>query len=127
MVSPTGAGLALIGHPQFVITRANRLGLPVIAVVVTYFARPLYDALGCAVILAAYLISLLLHPHRNCRACNGTGAHRGTVFARGNRQCYSCGGQGRHRRWGTIVVSPGRQVRAEVRAGAASERRLKPL
>ena len=114
-------------HSLFVITRANRLGLFAIAVVVTYFARPLYAALGWAVILAAYLISLYLHPHRNCRACNGTGAHRGAVFAWGHRRCQACGGQGRHRRWGTMVVSPGRQVRAEVRAAAASERRIKPL
>jgi hypothetical protein len=110
-----------------VITRANRLGFFAIAVVVTLFVRPLAAALGWAVILAAYLISLYLHPHYNCRACNGTGAHRGAVFGWGHRRCYRCGGQGRHRRWGTIVMSPTRQVRAEVRAGGASERRSKPL
>ena len=32
------------------------------------------------VFLGAYLISVALHPNTNCKQCNGTGKHWGSVF-----------------------------------------------
>src|SRR5215475_925184 len=51
-------------------------------------------------VAAAYVVSLMRHPHRRCRACGGTGRHRGTMFTWGDRPCTTCGGGPRHRRWG---------------------------
>jgi hypothetical protein len=52
------------------------------------------------VIVGGYLVSGFLHPFKPCRACSGTGIHRGTVFKSATRACASCGGKGRFRRAG---------------------------
>ncbi len=74
----------------------------------------------------AYYLSLLLHPDRDCRACGGTGRHRGWLFSWTRRQCPSCAGQGRHRRFGNIVLHPHRDVPAEFAANRAKQRRNLP-
>ncbi len=117
------------------ITRRNRWLLFVIAVVLTLLVLDFYKrgAVGWAVVaggwglaLAGYVFSLILHPHVNCRACNGTGGHQGGVYGWGHRRCQVCGGQGRHRRWGTMVISREAPVRAEDRAREALRRPNRP-
>ena len=48
----------------------------------------------------AYVISVHLHPLRTCRACHGTGLHRGSVFTDAMRVCRRCGGTRRELRPG---------------------------
>ncbi|MFD0687355.1 hypothetical protein [Actinomadura fibrosa] len=50
--------------------------------------------------LIAHLISVRLHPLRTCRACNGTGLHRGHLFTGAVRACRRCGGTRRELRPG---------------------------
>jgi DnaJ-class molecular chaperone len=47
-----------------------------------------------------YLLSTYLHPFRPCRACKGSGVHRGSIYRGATRTCASCGGRGRFRRAG---------------------------
>jgi hypothetical protein len=72
-----------------------------------------------------YVVSLQLHPRRVCRACGGTGRHRGAMFWWGDRACTRCGGAPRHRRWGVQMLygGPGRRTRAEQAAKDAGRRR----
>lgn len=72
-----------------------------------------------------YVVSLQLHPRRVCRACGGTGRHRGAMFWWGDRACTRCGGAPRHRRWGvqTLYGAQGRRTWAEQAAKAAGKRR----
>jgi DnaJ-class molecular chaperone len=60
-----------------------------------------------------YFVSLLLHPWRACRACQGTGRHRGVVYRRSVRGCTSCGGNGRRARLGVNLFHQGSQVWGE--------------
>jgi DnaJ-class molecular chaperone len=53
-----------------------------------------------ALIVGGYLLSGYLHPFRPCRACGGSGVHRGAVFRKATRNCAACGGKGRYRRAG---------------------------
>jgi hypothetical protein len=75
--------------------------------------------------LVCYLVSLLLHPNRRCRACKGTGRQRGAMFTWGDRLCSTCGGQSRHRRWGAQAFygTTGRRTLAEQRSRQARNRR----
>jgi DnaJ-class molecular chaperone len=47
-----------------------------------------------------YLLSAYLHPFRPCRACKGSGVHRGAIYRRATRNCTNCNGRGRFRRTG---------------------------
>lgn len=53
--------------------------------------------LGLA-LAGGYLVSLLVHPHTDCRCCNGKKVHRGSFYTRAHRMCGACGGRGWHRR-----------------------------
>lgn len=83
--------------------------------------------IGAVAAILAYLISLRIHPHRDCRKCGGTGRHRGWLFGFSHRPCSECGGQSRHRRTGNVILSRSKPVLAERRADAAGQRRNRPL
>lgn len=72
-----------------------------------------------------YVISLQRHPRRVCRACGGTGRHRGAMFWWGDRACTACGGGPRHRRWGVQALygAQGRRTWGEQAARDAGKRR----
>jgi hypothetical protein len=84
---------------------------------------PLLVIAGIA--LAAYLISLLLHPWRVCGSCKGQGRHKGALFTYATRSCTSCGGNGRRARLGVMMFHGGRQVWGERAPGVASAKRSK--
>jgi hypothetical protein len=73
-----------------------------------------------------YGISLVLHPHRVCRHCKGTGRQRGAMFKWGDRPCTVCGGGPRHRRWGVQIFSREDPVWAERAAAVARKRSARP-
>ena len=75
-----------------------------------------------------YLVSLQRHPRRVCRACGGTGRHRGAMFWWGDRACTRCGGAPRHRRWGAQALygATGQRTWAERTAKDAGRRRGVP-
>jgi hypothetical protein len=78
---------------------------------------------------ACYWLSLHRHPFRVCRACKGTGRHRGTMFRWSHRACTKCGGSLRHRRWGVELLhnNPAdKQTWAERIAKKAGKRRGAP-
>jgi DnaJ-class molecular chaperone len=52
--------------------------------------------------LAAYRISLSLHPFTNCPRCNGNGKNAGSTRTKFGR-CRKCGGSGRRERLGRRV------------------------
>jgi hypothetical protein len=110
-----------------VITRKNAVLWLIGAGLFAFAAPPVATVLGAFVVVAGYLLSIQLHPHRSCRNCNGTGRNAGSVWAYANRMCGQCGGQGRHRRWGAQFFHRDTKVRAEARAGAAGQRRGKLL
>jgi hypothetical protein len=110
-----------------VITRKNSKWWIIGAVVLVIVVPAIVSVIAAVVVIASYLLSIQFHPHRACRGCNGTGRHSGSVWAYGARMCGSCGGQGRQRRWGAMFLHRDKQVRAEVRAGAAARRRARPL
>jgi hypothetical protein len=56
-----------------------------------------------AAAVAAYGVSLWLHPWRPCRACDG-GKRRDPVWRRAYGHCRSCGGTGRKPRAGIVVL-----------------------
>lgn len=58
-----------------------------------------------AAIAGGYLISLRLHPLRQCGSCHGSGRHFGAVFTFAQRRCRTCGGSGRRERLGVRVFS----------------------
>lgn len=109
------------------ITRKNAVWWA-LAVVFLVLVLPLAGKLvvGAGAVVA-YLISLQVHPHRECRKCGGTGRHRGWLFGFAQRPCASCAGQSRHRRTGNVILSPGQPRLAERRAEAAGRRRNRPL
>jgi hypothetical protein len=72
-----------------------------------------------------YLISLRLHPWRNCRKCGGAGKHRGAMFSYAHRSCTRCGGNGRRARLGVRVFHGGGKVWGERKPEEASARRAK--
>ena len=47
-----------------------------------------------------YIVSLILHPNRNCWFCRGTGQNWGFLFDYARRPCAACAGTGTQRRWG---------------------------
>ncbi|GAA2631026.1 hypothetical protein SMC26_23690 [Actinomadura fulvescens] len=57
-------------------------------------------ALAGFIWLIAHLVSVRLHPLRTCRACDGTGLHRGHFFTHTMRLCRRCGGTRRELRPG---------------------------
>ena len=73
-----------------------------------------------------YVVSLALHSNRRCRACGGSGRHKGAMFTWGDRLCSTCAGQSRHRRWGVQVLYPQRKTYAERSAAKARRRRGAP-
>jgi len=77
-------------------------------------------------VVAAYLVSLIRHPHRRCRSCGGTGRHKGAMFTWGDRPCTRCGGAPRHRRWGVQVSRGETQTWAERAAARARQRQARP-
>jgi len=76
-------------------------------------------------VVVFYVVSLQLHPRRVCRACGGTGRHRGAMFRWGDRACTRCGGGPRHRRWGVQALygGSGQRTWAERAAKNAGRRR----
>jgi DnaJ-class molecular chaperone len=56
-----------------------------------------------AVWFIGYAISIVIHPYRKCKVCNGTGKHVGAIYGRGFRPCRNCGGSSRRPRLGTRV------------------------
>ncbi len=52
-----------------------------------------------AVLVGAWLISLLVHPWRHCRECNSSPRTYGGIFQRSFRICTRCGGTGRQKRF----------------------------
>lgn len=88
-----------------------------------------FGALFGAGAFLSYWVSIHRHPFRTCRACGGTGRHRGAMFPWSFRACTVCGGQSRHRRWGVQLFhsSPAtKQTWAERRAKEAGDRRGAP-
>jgi DnaJ-class molecular chaperone len=61
------------------------------------------------IILAAvgYYISLRIHPLTNCKVCNGTSRHFGSVYPYAYRRCRKCGGSGRQDRLGVRLFLGG--------------------
>lgn len=60
---------------------------------------------GVAVVcLAAYRISLWIHPNRPCRPCGGTGKARGVIFTWARSRCRKCDGDGMVPRLGTLLI-----------------------
>ena len=51
-------------------------------------------------LLAAWAVSLLLHPYTACGSCGGTPRSYGAVATRSFRLCGACGGSGRRLRVG---------------------------
>jgi hypothetical protein len=51
-------------------------------------------------LLAAWAVSLLLHPYTACGSCKGTPRSYGTIATRSFRLCAGCGGTGRQLRVG---------------------------
>jgi hypothetical protein len=51
-------------------------------------------------LLAAWAVSLLLHPYTACGSCKGTPRSYGTIATRSFRLCTGCGGTGRQLRVG---------------------------
>lgn len=78
--------------------------------------------------IVCYLVSIARHPRRACRACNGTGRTRGTMFWWSRGVCTTCGSSGVHRRWGTQVLygKPGVRAANEQGAKDAGRRRGAP-
>jgi hypothetical protein len=54
--------------------------------------------------LAAYRISLWIHPNRRCRPCKGTGKARGVIFTWARSYCRKCDGDGMVPRLGTLLI-----------------------
>lgn len=84
-----------------------------------------FFAVGVAV---CYVVSIARHPRRVCRACDGTGRHRGSMFWWGDRACGKCAGTQRHRRWGAQILhgGSGELTWAERSAADAKKRRGAP-
>ena len=60
---------------------------------------------GVAVLcLAAYRISLWIHPNRKCHPCEGTGKVRGVIFTWARSHCRKCDGTGMVPRLGTLLI-----------------------
>jgi hypothetical protein len=68
----------------------------------------LFPAVAALIAVAAYLVSLRIHPWRPCRSCKGSGKSRDTVWKKAHGTCPSCGGRGRHPRLGVRVLTPRR-------------------
>jgi hypothetical protein len=79
------------------------------------------------VVLVGYLVSLRLHPWRNCRPCKGTGRHRGALYKYSQRSCTACGGNGRRGRLGVRVIHSGARVWGETRPERTVEERGRNL
>src|SRR5712692_7757011 len=78
------------------------------------------------IVAVLYVVSLARHSNRRCRACGGSGRHRGAMFTWGDRLCATCGGQSRHRRWGVQLLYPQNRTWAERAAVEARKRRGAP-
>ena len=64
-----------------------------------------------AITVAAYLISLKVHPWAPCSRCSGGGKSRDRLWRGAFGTCPSCGGRGKHPRLGVKVLQPGRARR----------------
>jgi hypothetical protein len=70
-----------------------------------------------------YFISLRQHPRgRKCRACGGSGQHKGVIFRYSHRACTRCGGNGSRGRIGLRVLKPGQVWGEKAPADAAAKR-----
>lgn len=74
-------------------------------------AAALVALAALAVIIAAYLISLRLHPRRPCRACEGSGKTRDRIWRKATGTCPACGGKGLKPRLGVRILTPERARR----------------
>jgi len=54
-------------------------------------------------LLAAWALSLLLHPFTACSSCKGTPRSYGAIATRSFRLCPACGGSGRQLRIGARI------------------------
>ena len=82
-------------------------------------------------VLVGYLLSLRLHPFRNCPACRNrraAGRHHGSVYTYAHRPCRRCGGTNRQKRWGTRLGLGSRRVNlpGRGRGGALTTARPRP-
>lgn len=70
-------------------------------------------AAACAV-AAAYLVSLYVHPNRDCVSCHGHKSH-GAEGSSNFRRCWTCKGRGHYPRWGVYLFR--RDVIKGIKAG----------
>jgi hypothetical protein len=54
--------------------------------------------------LAAYVLSLALHPNARCGRCKGVGRHSGSLFKYATRPCGNCKGRGHNPRLGRKLL-----------------------
>ncbi len=65
--------------------------------------------------LAAYVLSLFLHPYVKCDRCGGLGRHSGALFGYASRPCHKCSGLGQKQRLGAAVIGRGRRRQSNSR------------
>lgn len=100
--------------------------LVVPAIILGYASTAQMVTMYVLLVAAGYAVSLVLHPHRRCRLCKGTGRQAGGMFTWGDRPCTRCGGSPRHRRWGVRLFSPDKAVWAERASAKAKDRAGRP-
>jgi hypothetical protein len=100
--------------------------LVVPAIILGYASTAQMVTIYVILVVVGYVVSLVLHPHRRCRNCKGTGREPGGMFTWGDRACTRCGGSPRHRRWGVRLLSPDKPVWAERSAAKAKDRAGRP-
>jgi DnaJ-class molecular chaperone len=67
-------------------------------------------AAGAGIYFASLIGSAFLHPYVRCRACKGSGRHRGGVFNYAWRPCHVCNGAGRKQRLTAEGLGRGQQT-----------------
>jgi DnaJ-class molecular chaperone len=65
--------------------------------------------------VAAYVLSLFLHPYAKCDRCGGLGRHSGALFTYANRPCHKCSGLGQKQRFGAALIGRGKRRRSTSR------------
>lgn len=71
-------------------------------------ASAVFVAGALITLIAAYLVSLRVHPWTRCRRCSGGGKSKDRIWRGAHGTCPSCGGRGRHPRLGVRIFTPGR-------------------
>ena len=66
-------------------------------------------------ITGAYAVSLIVHPWRPCRPCEGSGRERDLIWRRAFGECPTCGGAGKLPRLGVRVFQHARYARLRKR------------